>query len=216
MSVTRTTQTPPYADLGALLMTSPTDKGSTPSTVQEKMAVNSHMSWLTSVLNKSFKPSASAVSYFRIFAQEEGQFDTVRGGYMVDMDHIVTASSKYVLSISTTAIPVSSEVTVVKQAEATAHALFNWPPRTEAPFDELGTDGAVHYGIRQVSKPMPLGTKSKEERYWPSWEESLAWWCDGQTASFIFTKAPGGPTQELITPGEDANQYWFTPAPKSR
>ncbi len=215
MSVTKPTQIPPYADLGTLLMTAPADKGTRPSSVQEKMAVNSHLSWLKAVLKKDFQPDAAAASYCRIFAQEEDKFDIVRGGYMVDMDHMVTASSKFVLSVSTTAIPVSSEVTPAKQAEATAHALFNWPPRTAAPFEELGTDGNFHYGIRQTSKPMPLSGKSTE-RHWPSWEESFAWWCDGQTASFIFTKAPGGPTQEVITPGEDANQYWFTSPPKSR
>ena len=215
MSVTKTTQIPPYADLGTVLMTAPTDKGAPPSSAAERIAVNSHMSWLKAVLNTTFQPDASAASYCRIYVQEESKFDTVRGGYMVDTDHMVTASSKYVLSISTTAIPVSSEITPAKQAEATAHALFNWPPRTAAPFEELGTDGDFHYGIRQVSKPQPLSSKSTE-RYWPSWEESLAWWCDGQTASFIFTKVPGGPTQEVITPGEDANQYWFTSPPKGR
>ncbi|MCJ9429687.1 hypothetical protein [Kordiimonas marina] len=205
-----TPSTPPYGDLGQVLTTAPSVKARRPSTAEEKIAVADHIAWLQGILQEALQPTSKDVGAFAVLAQDDGRFDEVRGTYtLADGTTVTTASSKYVLAVTVPAVAASSNPAPLEDAEASAQALFAWPKGTTLTFKELGTDSGLTYGIRDLTPPT-----SKSAPLWPSWDLTLAWWCDGQLAHFIVTKAPGGPTQAFINPAEDANQYWFTPPPK--
>lgn len=208
MNTTATQPVQPYDTLGARLRASPSGKGSAPGKPEEYMAVSNHCAWIAGVLKLDADTQSALARTCLLYPQEDGLFDIVRGSYTAGGVTVVTASSRYVLCLS---VPVSGNgrMMPVELAEAAAKKLFALPSNALV-FTELGADGSTHYGIRDFkagAKPMDAD--------WPHWGDAIAWWCDGQMAAFLTTKAPGGPTQEVIMPSADQNRYWFTPPPQS-
>lgn len=203
MNTTASQPVQPYDALGAQLRASPNDKGSPASRPEEYMAVADHCTWIAGMLKLDSKSQSALARSCLLYPQEDGQFDIVRGACTTGGVTVATASSRYVLCLS---MPVSAndQAAPVELAQAAARGLFDLPANVLV-FKELGADGNTHYGIRDFAASKPLDPD------WPHWGDALAWWCDGQVAAFLTTKAPGGSTQEVIMPSADQNRYWFMP-----
>ncbi|MGO1118897.1 hypothetical protein ACTL6U_09340 [Rhodovibrionaceae bacterium A322] len=196
---------PPYDALGAQLCDLPTQKGKTASTAEERMALSNHGVWVEAIFQEAYRPSLSPADLYRLFPQEEGNFDLVRGSMTGDGIQFQTASSQFVLAVTVDLADLSlGQGDATALAQAAARSLFALPSPSLV-FQALGQEGAVQYGIRDFKAE---GRPTAPD--WPFWADLLAWFCDGTLLSFVTTKAPGGPTQQSISPAADQNRLWFS------
>lgn len=208
MDATTTPPVPPYDALGAQLRATPCGKGAPAASPAELLAADNHCAWVAGLLKLDENSRSSLAKSCLLYPQEDGTFDVVRGSVAAGGVTVATASSRHVLCVSVAVTP-NPQAAPAVLAAAAAKSLFDLPA-TAFVFREMGCDGNVHYGVRD------FGVTKRLDPDWPHWGDALAWWCDGQQATFITTKVPGGPTQEVIAPSAEQNRYWFSQADKSR
>lgn len=202
MDTTTNPPVQPYDALGTQLRAAPGGKGALAAKPEELLAVDNHCGWTAGLLKLDETTRSSLVKSCLLYPQEAAGFDIVRGSFSARGLTIATASSRHVLCVVVPLTP-NPQAEPAALAAAAAKALFDLPA-TAFVFKEMGCDGNVHYGVRDFSATKPIDAE------WPHWGDALAWWCDGNQAAFITTKAPGGPTQEVIMPSANENRYWFT------
>jgi len=148
------------------------------------------------LLREPFRPAPFV--RFAGFPHEADLCDTVRAEYQAGNRSVHVAQTIYVICFHVRNVGGAGPGSALDLASKAANEMLNYPRPVQ--FTLEGELDGGSWGKRELEGPEPD---------YPGWRDLMRWWMVADGIAFITLKTIGGPTREVIAPGQQYNASWF-------